>query len=156
MSRALRPAFVLAICVVLVTACDEKLLGPGNCPGSLTYSYTGFTEADSTAFVSGTLHLKFDNPGGSEPHAIAVEGWWVLEPVGKPDIAWPTYRSGRLAGEVKEDGELFLDLFPDWADHNVLLLGRFHGSRCEGLTGEWSFVTFSGPTSRGTFRAEGQ
>ncbi|HEY7681406.1 MAG TPA: hypothetical protein VH879_02075 [Gemmatimonadales bacterium] len=45
---------------------------------------------------------------------------------------------------------LYIDLNPGNADHNVGLLARFSAT---GLVGQWEWVTFTGPRTRGLFSA---
>ncbi|MEK6756645.1 MAG: hypothetical protein AABZ02_10890, partial [Bacteroidota bacterium] len=57
--------------------------------------------------------------------------------------------AGLLTGMV--DGrDVSINLNPGWVDNNVVLQGTFENDR---LRGRWSWITFAGPTSEGTFDA---
>jgi len=54
-----------------------------------------------------------------------------------------------LAGRV--DGRsVTINLNPGWVDNNVILAGTVVDGRIEG---QWTWITFAGPTTTGTFVA---
>jgi hypothetical protein len=66
----------------------------------------------------------------------------------------PQIGKGDLRGSMKEDGELWINLNPDWVDHNVYLTGRYTGARYSDFEGTWVYSTFAGGIDGGRFEAK--
>jgi hypothetical protein len=59
-----------------------------------------------------------------------------------------------VAGSIRKDGSVWINLNPEWDDSNITLNGDFEGRRLEG---EWQYVGFAGPQqASGRFVAEKQ
>ena len=79
----------------------------------------------------------------------SLSGTWQLEATGDPSGIGPQVGSGRLIGAFGAD-RIWLGLNPDYADNNVMLMGRSLGPV---IVGTWEYVGFPGVLARGTFRA---
>jgi len=76
-------------------------------------------------------------------------GAWKIEQVASNQDVGPQVGSGTLSIQVSND-EIYIDLNPGWADHNVVLKGTFtHGS----LAGDWKWLTYAGVAKSGRFSA---
>lgn len=134
---------VLASSFSLVACTDEgdpvvSDLQPGY---PVNYSYRGFN-AKGVLSVVGTMSLTATD-------TTSVIGTWAFEGVSPGDQVGPQVGSGRLVGNVQQTA-ISINLNPGWADNNVLLLGTIGSHR---ITGRWTWVTFAGPTTDGTFEA---
>lgn len=81
--------------------------------------------------------------------STAIAGTWAFQGVSSVDRVGPQVGSGTLAGELT-GSKLSIDLNPGWRDNNVILIGSAQGEK---IVGTWSWITFAGPTSNGTFEA---
>jgi hypothetical protein len=134
---------VLAVSFSLVACTDTgdpvvSDLQPGF---PVNYSYRAFA-ANGSLVVAGTMSLTATD-------TTSVTGTWAFEGISLIDKIGPQVGSGRLVGNVKET-TISINLNPGWADNNVQLLGTIGSHR---ITGTWTWVTFVGPTTKGTFEA---
>ena len=95
--------------------------------------------------------------------AVIVEGWftldyqglneykgeWHFEKIGNPQDIGPQVGEGELVG-FQDSISIQINLNPQMADNNVILIGEMKGNE---YTGVWQWVTFIGPTSTGGFEA---
>lgn len=104
------------------------------------YSYTARDSGGKTV-IAGTLKLT-DVKGES------IKGTWNLKQVGPGDKLGPQVGTGDFVGQIGQEGNISINLNPNWADNNIFLNGKFQKGE---LTGDWHFSTFAGPTTKGTF-----
>lgn len=95
------------------------------------FRYTAF-DSSLTVVDRGWLSLRMKN-------LQSVRGDWMLENTG----------SGQLAGFLNND-TLYIDLHPQYKDHNLILFGTLQGKYYHGI---WSWLGFPGVMSSGTFEA---
>lgn len=106
-----------------------------------SYRYEGY-DSKGNSIVVGVISISFVD-------SVAVKGEWALEKNGPSDNIGPQIGAGLLTGMV--DGrDVSINLNPGWVDNNVVLQGTFENDR---LRGRWSWITFAGRTSEGTFDA---
>jgi hypothetical protein len=126
-------------------ACDDQgeniVSNPFPGPEPSTYTYRAYTSAGVLA-VSGSITL-------ARTDSTTVAGSWVLNGISSTDRVGPQIGAGTLAGRI-EGSKLSINLNPGWADNNVILAGSVEGEK---IAGTWSWVTFAGPASSGTFEA---
>jgi hypothetical protein len=98
-------------------------------PSYISFNYTAY---DTLGVVTekGTLHLSTDNSH--------VTGYWTFD----------DGSTGNLAGSIDND-MIQIDLYPGYADHNLILTGRYSGSA---FSGEWILYGWS-LLGRGSFIA---
>jgi len=106
------------------------------------FEYAGF---DSTGkpITKGWLTLIYGD-------SSRISGSWHLDPIVDPQRVGHPTGSGTLRGSATHD-VVCVDLFPGYADHNLLLRGTVSGNQ---FVGEWHRITLVGETNHGTFRAE--
>ena len=126
--------FVLSSCE-LVTSSDDL---------SGTYSYSGYTE-NLTLIVSGSMELELNDEQ-------EITGSWDFSAVTPTDDIGPQIGSGELIGAV-EDTLIMINLNPQNADNNVILVGELEGNNLNGI---WQYVGFPGVITEGKFQAEKQ
>jgi predicted outer membrane repeat protein len=115
---------------------------PLPCPSfSATYQYTGY-DTNGVTVVQGWISLIFNDSN-------QINGTWQLEAVGDPENIGPQIGSGNLAGFVFQ-GEVWINLNPDWVDYNVWLRGTIQGTVYSGI---WWYEGFPGILNHGTFEA---
>lgn len=112
-----------------------------NEPASGIYQYKAL-DPKHQVVVTGTLTMRIDDAG-------LVQGEWALEKQGSFEKTGPQIGAGTLEGSI-QNNDIQINLNPGWADNNVLLSGRFERGA---WVGTWSWVTFAGPTSGGSFEA---
>lgn len=138
-------AAVMIVLCLAFPACEDQgestVISP--LPGAVptAYSYRAYTSAGLLAVV-GTLTL-------AKTDSTKIAGTWATEGVSSIDRVGPQLGAGTLAG-VLTGSTLSVDLNPGWRDNNVILVGSVEGGK---IAGTWSWVTFAGPTSNGTFEA---
>lgn len=106
-----------------------------------TYQYRAYT-AEGTLAVVGTITLQ-------KTDSEVLAGTWALEGVADINRVGPQLGAGKLAGRL-EGPSISVDLNPGWADNNVILAGTVGTDK---ISGTWTWVTFVGPTSSGSFEA---
>ena len=134
---------VLALFFSLVACTDEgDSVGSDLHPGvPVSYSYRGF-DAKGLLVVVGPMSLTATD-------TTSVSGTWAFEGVSAGNHIGPQVGSGRLVGNI-QGTTISINLNPGWADNNVILLGTIGSHQ---ITGTWTWVTFAGPTTKGTFEA---
>lgn len=106
------------------------------------YEYTGL-DSSGKKVVAGTLNL-------TEIKDKSIKGTWELKQVADGSKLGPQTGSGDFSGESGPDG-ININLNPNTADNNVFLNGKFENGE---LRGTWTYSTFVGPTTKGTFTAK--
>ncbi|MFC2134373.1 hypothetical protein ACFLR4_01595 [Bacteroidota bacterium] len=126
--------FTLSSCE-LVTSSDDL---------SGTYSYSGYTE-NLTLIVSGSMELEINDDA-------EITGSWEFSAVTPADDIGPQIGRGELIGVI-EDSVIMINLNPQNADNNVMLIGGQEGNN---ITGNWQYVGFQGVINEGKFEATKQ
>ena len=114
-------------------------LVPGTEPS--TYTYRAYTSAGILA-VAGTLTMAATD-------SARIAGTWVLQGISSLDSVGPQLGTGTLAGQLT-GSKLSLDLNPGWRDNNVVLIGSIEREK---IAGTWTWITFAGPRTSGSFEA---
>ena len=109
-----------------------------------SYQYTAFL--NNTPVVEGTIQIDSLNTQN-------VSGHWDFHAVGdeRNDIG-PQIGSGDFTGSF-DGAAISINLNPQMADNNVILIGTFSGNA---IRGEWSFSGFAGVINHGPFMAQGE
>lgn len=122
---------------------------------SLMLSLPGAALAGTPALPTGVYDYAARDTGGAvvATGRLLVEssdsGTWKIDRVASSKDVGPQTGSGTLSIQVSGD-EIYIDLDPGWADHNVVLKGTFaHGS----LRGDWEWLTYAGIAKSGKFSA---
>ena len=130
----------LTVIAFLITCSSpDNILGPAP---SGQYVYSSF---DSTGkmIVKGWLILRFDDTN-------EISGKWNFYPVGHPEDIGPQTGNGKLKGGTFHD-MVWIELNPQFSDNNL----RLSGNIVDGIfAGRWTWITYSGPTNHGSFKAE--
>ena len=119
---------------------DDTVLQP--MPGG-TYSFTSFDQ-QGNKLVEGDFIIIYED-------SKTFKGTWEFKAVGNLDNPRPQVGTGDLTGEVKSNNEVIIDLNPGWADNNAYLNGKIINGT---LSGEWSWVGFTGIQEKGAFTAK--
>jgi hypothetical protein len=129
-----------AACFIL--GCKDAGVPVTDVPGPRTsYQYEGY-DSKGTLVVTGVITLSYAD-------SVTITGEWAFEKVGPSDGIGPQIGAGLLSG-MAHGPEISINLNPGWADNNVILSGKIEGDR---IQGKWTWVTFVGPTTEGTFTA---
>jgi hypothetical protein len=126
--------------LTLIYSCqkDNALVGPYP---SGKFTYQSFDSLGSP-IVEGWLTIEMVD-------TTRLKGDWYLNNLQQRDDIGLQYGEGELTGYL-ENSKIFLNLNPQYADHNVYLNGIMNG---EVIEGNWTWATFIGPTNWGTFKA---
>jgi len=131
-------ALVILTTFVMI-ACDEDY---SNNTQYTTYLYNAY-DSTGTKVVKGWFTLKFQD-------STTVEGNWEFKKNGAPQNVGPQVGEGTLTGNIEQDNRIVIDLNPQWKDNNVILDGVYSK---EEFNGTWTWVSFIGVTSSGSFEA---
>jgi uncharacterized protein YceK len=148
----LRFPVALLLCALLA-GCSNVGEDDSGLPEGGRYAYTAY-DSDGTAVVKGTLALDLREVFTDERNRFLIEGTRDLEQIGPVAYADQHAGEGSVAGSIRKDGSVWINLNPEWNDSNITLNGDFEGRRLEG---EWQYVGFAGPQqASGRFVAEKQ
>jgi hypothetical protein len=107
-----------------------------------SYAYSAF-DASGAEVVRGVMLIVISD-------SSRVNGLWDLEETGGgAGMIGPQVGSGELEGTL-EGTKIGVNLNPQYADNNVVLLGTLSAT---GFEGTWQYVGFPGVLNTGTFRA---
>lgn len=134
--------FFVALLIFTIANCDKNLIGIPHQSPTEFYSYTSY-DSSGTAVVKGWFKTDAKD-------SINFDGVWCFKEIGHPENIGPQTGDGELVGGFEED-KVWINLNPQMKDNNVFLLGDKNEN---GIIGEWTWSTFSGPTSGGQFIAE--
>jgi len=136
----------LLLTSVLLSACSNDPVGRSTLPSG-GFHYTAMSPA-GTPVLTGRIRLAF-------PDDSTITGTWTIAWLPGADTTTPVgpqVGTGDLFGSRSGDA-LWIQLNPHNADHNVGLRAL---ATTAGYTGEWEWVTFTGPHSRGSFAARAE
>lgn len=105
------------------------------------FAYASYDTA-GVALVTGWFTMDVSD-------SSTITGEWHLRPIGDPEGIGPQTGDGVLLGGFSE-GEVWVELNPQYRDNNLQLRGILQGDR---YAGEWIWVSFVGVTNHGTFEA---
>lgn len=121
----------------LAIGCNGQSVGPAP-PGAFEYkSYDSL----GTMIAQGWMVLIVDS--------ARATGEWHFRKIGDPKNIGPQTGDGFFEGQLLQ-GQLDLDLNPQYRDNNVLLSGSYDG---ETFAGNWDYVGFPGVINQGRFSA---
>ncbi len=106
-----------------------------------TYSYFAY-DNNSQLVISGTLFI-------SQIDSTRLQGSWQLSRINNAERTGPQFGSGNLTGVI-ENGNISINLNPNYADNNVILEATFGGA---GFSGKWKWIGFAGILNGGSFEA---
>ena len=118
--------------------CPHAPVEPGT---TERYTYASY-DTNGVALVTGWFMLHYADDS-------TITGEWHFNPVGNPQNIGPQTGNGILAGGV-ENGEVWVELNPQFRDNNLQLTGMIQGNR---YAGEWAYISFIGVTNHGPFEA---
>ena len=130
----------LLLCLLFSCEKDNSSIGfePGP-PGSFSYlSYDSL----GTPIVSGWLTFEMTD-------SVRIGGSWQLKKLVNRNDLGPQYGEGELVGQI-EESSIWMELNPQFKDHNLGLVGTINDTHIEG---KWYWASFPGVTNWGTFRA---
>lgn len=116
------------------------------------YTYNGY-DSSGDLLVTGTLWLYYETRNDPD-FSTTITGEWDLQQVKTAENIGPQVGQGKLRGSVEDNGTVYIDLNPGWADNNVTLFGHFGSELRDSIDGDWSFSTFVGPVNSGRFEAK--
>ncbi len=109
-------------------------------PGS--YAYFGY-DTSSTLIAKGWFIIENQESG-------EITGRWRLEKTGNSGNFGPQEGEGELLGTLT-DTSININLHPNFADNNIILLGKIDKKY---IYGKWQWATFAGITNWGNFNAK--
>lgn len=116
------------------------------------YRYASFDEAGDE-LVTGSLRLEYEDTEDAQ-YPVRITGTWDLRQIKEGEQPGPQVGEGNLQGSVSADGEVWINLNPDWEDNNVTLEGHFENGHMGNVEGRWIYSTFVGGINGGRFEAE--
>jgi hypothetical protein len=130
----------IILLLILISSCQKDEAIISSYPtGSFTYqSY----DTLGNQIVQGIMEIDFVD-------SVKIKGSWYLENISNRNDIGLQYGEGELIGTI-ENSTLYLNLNPQYADHNVYLDGTIKEDLIEG---RWVWATFIGPTNWGSFKA---
>jgi hypothetical protein len=105
------------------------------------YAYSSF-DSVGAPIVNGWLTMVFSDSG-------SISGEWHLRSIGNPEGIGPQTGDGVLIGGT-EDTLVWVELNPQFRDHNLELRGSLNGTQYHG---RWLWISFVGVTNSGPFNA---
>lgn len=126
----------LFFCLAIFSGCSDSSTNPDP---SGSYSYTAYNSSGSQ-IVTGWMTINFDFENN-------ITGEWHFSAIGSPENIGPHTGDGELVGG-KDDGIIWINLNPDWADNNVFLMDTVDD---EIFSGQWQYTGFPGIINSGTF-----
>jgi hypothetical protein len=137
--------FTIVVLTLTMNACKdhgEPIASIPLLPGPPTsYSYNGYNSKGQLVVV-GSMTLAVTD-------SRIVSGRWNLECITPGEKVGPQTGNGTLSGNI-DGASVSINLNPGWVDNNVFLFGSFDKGR---FSGTWTWSTFIGPTSAGSFEA---
>ena len=130
----------LLLCIFFSCEKDKSSVGFGPGPSG-SFSYLSY-DSLGTPVVSGWLTFEMTD-------SVKIDGSWQLKRLINRDDLGPQFGEGELIGQI-EDLSIWMELNPQFRDHNLSLVGTISNSRIEG---KWYWVSLPGVTNWGTFRA---
>ena len=109
-------------------------------PGS--YAYFGY-DTSSTLIAKGWFKFEYED-------SVRIKGHWQLKTIGNPGNIGPQDGEGELVG-TKTDTSININLHPNFADNNIILLGKINRKY---IYGKWQWATFARLTNWGNFNAK--
>ncbi|MBI5471644.1 MAG: hypothetical protein HY961_04805 [Ignavibacteriae bacterium] len=146
-------ALVLFLVPALLVGCADNQRPETSTPAGPTLSdapdetqtvfqYTGYSR-EGTVISRGRLMFSLTNT------TTRITGRWELRALADTMRIGPQNGRGMLVGNFTNAG-LSMNLHPQRADNNIVLLGRLDRGT---YAGRWEWITFAGVRSYGTFRA---
>ena len=109
-------------------------------PGS--YAYFGY-DSSSTLVAKGWYKFEYED-------SVNISGNWKLTKIGDPGNIGPQDGEGQLVGSIT-DTSIHINLQPNFADNNIILVGKFDNKY---IYGNWQWATFAGITNWGSFNSK--
>ena len=142
----------LALVMALIIGCsgDDNPLGTTieqttqsehTTQGEHQYQYTGRNE-NNTVIVQGWIKINRQSDN-------SLTGTWQLESINN-EVTHVPLGNGTLIGEIDKDAQANINLHPTHTDNNLRLIGTLKNGQFQG---QWSYITFIGPTQQGAFEA---
>ena len=125
---------------LLFSSCSED--SPTNSL-TTTYKYTGYS-ANGNTVITGYLWID-------SVDSTTVKGRWDFKSISNEENLGPQVGKGKFEGIKDSQGNMSLNLNPEWIDNNVLLIGSYLNSQ---YSGDWNYVGFPGVINTGTFEAK--
>ncbi len=105
------------------------------------YAYTSY-DSGGIALVSGWFTIIVSD-------SISVSGEWHFKPIGSPQRIGPQTGDGKLVGG-NDRGQVWIELNPQIRNNNLQLNGTLAQGQ---FAGQWTWISYSGITNQGTFKA---
>ncbi len=116
---------------------DDAILVPSG-----TWHYRSYNSKNEK-IVEGWFDMESDS-------AAQITGEWHFKKIGNPQNIGPQVGDGILVGGSQTD-TLWLNLQPQYKDNNLFLRGILKNGCYQGT---WAWISFTGVTAQGTFKAE--
>lgn len=131
---------LLFFCIVISCEKDDSFIGfePGP---SGSFNYQSY---DSLGFLIVIGWLKFEHTD-----SVMIEGSWQLNNINNRNDIGPQFGQGELIGSIT-DSQIWMELNPQFVDHNMHLEGTINDKIIEG---KWYWISIRGVTNWGTFKA---
>ena len=106
-----------------------------------SYAYFGY-DTSSTLVAKGWFKYEYED-------SVNIKGHWKFKKIGNPGNIGPQDGEGELVGMIS-DTSVSINLQPNFADNNIILVGKFDNKY---IYGNWQWVTFAGITNSGKFNS---
>lgn len=126
--------------LIFVVSCEDKEKSNDGFNG--TYEYTAYYAKSLVVCASGRINIEM-SPDSSFTGSWDIKG---ANNYNQNDIGMQIGQ-GELWGSIK-NGEIYIDLNPDYVDNNVNLLGNGNIAKISGI---WLYSTLKGIQSSGSF-----
>lgn len=132
----MKTLIILSFSIFISLACSDNSTNPYP---SGSYTYRAFDSAENQ-IVTGWMTINFDLENN-------IRGEWHFTSIGNPQNIGPHTGNGQLEGS-RDNGVIWINLNPDWADNNVFLKDTVDN---EIFSGHWEYAGFAGIINSGTF-----
>ncbi len=134
----LRRVTTILLSLIVWSCRDSSVESPGETEAFQYWAY----DSTGVPVVTGWFTMNY-------PDSSTVVGDWHFIHVDHPKNIGPHTGTGRLLGAY-QNGQIFLDLNPQFKDNNVELAGTLVNHR---FSGQWTWLTLVGVTNKGRFEA---
>ena len=129
-------AFIFFISLIILNSCEDNPV-KSNLRG--LYFFSGF-DSKGVAIAEGWLTLELTD-------STNISGEWNINEIDNSQNFEYFEGKGDLVGGKNND-EIWVELYPDFVDNNLHLLGRLNNNN---FSGNWARITFHGVVNHGTF-----
>ncbi len=127
---------------IFLNACEQVSESAGFDVPAGSYAYFGY-DTSTTLIAKGWFKIEHED-------SVNIKGIWKINKIGNPENIGQHAGEGELVGTIL-DTSININLHPNFADNNIILLGKIDRKY---IYGKWQWSTFAGVTNWGNFNAK--